>query len=205
MKDNKTQEAIWKAAEEEFLLKGFAGARTTEIARNAGVNHAMLHYYFKSKEQLFDYVMNQKMQQVQDSVAIVFQWEEIPVKERILEAMNRHFHFLCQNPTLPRFIINETITRPEYIEKLKDIGIHTLKEIVLRLQKDLDKAADEGTVCRIDAAELLMDIVSLNIFPFIVSPVLQSIQPGMDMDAFYERRRKENENTILQRLHPNKP
>ena len=62
MKDNNSQDRILKAAEEEFLMKGFAGARTTEIAKQAGVTHAMLHYYFNTKEQLFEQVMNEKMQ-----------------------------------------------------------------------------------------------------------------------------------------------
>ena len=73
MRDNKTEKIILQAAEEEFLLKGFAGARTTEIAQKAGVNHAMLHYYFNTKEQLFEQVMAEKMALFRDSVTSVFE------------------------------------------------------------------------------------------------------------------------------------
>lgn len=55
------EQAILEAAEQEFLNKGFAGARTTSIAEAAGVTHAMLHYYFRTKEQLFERILDEKM------------------------------------------------------------------------------------------------------------------------------------------------
>lgn len=88
-KTNKNQRKILATAEEEFLMKGFAGARTAEIAKGAGVTHAMLHYYFNSKEQLFEQVMNEKFLQLREMVAMVSASEELPVVERIVEVMRR--------------------------------------------------------------------------------------------------------------------
>lgn len=202
MKDKNTQKRILKVAEEEFLMKGFSGARITEIAQRVGVNHAMLHYYFNSKEQLFEQVMDEKIAQLQESVTTVFEVEDMPVVEKIVEVVVRHFEFLCQNPDLPRFVINEAIARPEYIEKIKQEALPVLKDSVAHLQRDLDAAARKGEVRQMDAATLLMDILSVNVFSFIVAPILSTANPDMDFPAYYNARCQENVQLILNRINP---
>ena len=164
MKDNKKQKRILEVAEEEFLMKGFSGARTVEIAERAGVSHSMLHYYYKTKEQLFEHVMSEKLQRLKESVATVFMIEDIPAVELVVELVVRHFEFLRENPDLPRFIINEMIMRPEYAEMMKREALPILKDAVARLQRKLDAAAKEGEVRTMEATTLLMDIVSVNLF-----------------------------------------
>ena len=66
------EQAILEAAEREFIVKGFAGARTTSIAEAAGVTHAMLHYYFRTKEQLFERILDEKMRLMGESVLAAF-------------------------------------------------------------------------------------------------------------------------------------
>ena len=201
MRDNKTEKIILQAAEEEFLLKGFAGARTTEIAQKAGVNHAMLHYYFNTKEQLFEQVMAEKMALFRDSVTSVFEQSDMPVLEQIKEAMSRHFDFVRQNPLLPRFIINEISVRPEYIESLKSKLLPIAGNAFRKLQHSLDEASARGEICQIDARTLMLDIVSLNLFVFIAHPIISQMQPVLgDLDAFYEARKQENINVIVKRL-----
>ena len=63
-----TEQSILKAAEKEFLKKGFSGSKTTEIAKEAGVTHAMLHYYFRTKENLFNKVFEEKARQLADTL-----------------------------------------------------------------------------------------------------------------------------------------
>lgn len=200
MRDNKTEQNILQAAEEEFLLKGFAGARTTEIAQKAGVNHAMLHYYFKTKEQLFDQVMADKIALFRDSVTRVFDQTDLPVVEQIKEAISMHFDFIRLNPMLPRFIINEISVRPEYIESLKKQMLPTAHKVFGQLQNSLDEAAGRGDICPIDALTLMLDIISLNLFVFIAYPIVQHIVPVEQLDAFYEARKQENINVIENRL-----
>lgn len=201
MRDNKTEKIILSAAEEEFLLKGFAGARTTEIAQRAGVNHAMLHYYFKTKEHLFDEVMADKINLFRSSVVSVFELSDMPVEELVVEAMSRHFDFLRANPMLPRFIINEVITRAEYMEKIKTVLLPIAGGVINKLQQKLDEAADRGEICKVDAFMLLMDIASLNLFVFVAHPIFASAQDMLgDIDAFYEQRKNENIELIVKRL-----
>ena len=206
MRDNKTEKIILQAAEEEFLLKGFAGARTTEIAQKAGVNHAMLHYYFNTKEQLFEQVMTDKITLFRDSVASVFEQSDLPVLQQIMEAMSRHFDFVRQNPLLPRFIINEISVRPEYIENIKSKLLPLASNVFSKLQHSLDEASARGEICQINALTLMLDIVSLNLFVFIAHPIITQMQPVLgDLDAFYEARKQENINIIVNRLKNNIP
>ena len=201
MRDNKTEKIILQAAEEEFLLKGFAGARTTEIAQKAGVNHAMLHYYFNTKEQLFEQVMTEKVALFRDSVTSVFEQSDLPVLQQIKEAMSRHFDFVRQNPLLPRFIINEISVRPEYIESLKSKLLPIAGNAFRKLQHSLDEASARGEICQIDARTLLIDVISMNLFVFIAHPIVTQMQPVLgDLNAFYEARKQENINVIVKRL-----
>ena len=201
MRDNKTEKIILQAAEEEFLLKGFAGARTTEIAQKAGVNHAMLHYYFNTKEQLFEQVMAEKIALFRDSVASVFEQSDMPILEQIKEAMSRHFDFVCQNPLLPRFIINEISVRPEYMESLRNKILPLAGSVFSKLQQSLDAASARGEICQIDARTLLIDVISMNLFVFIAHPIVAQMQPVLgDLNAFYEARKQENIHVITKRL-----
>ena len=201
MRDNKTEKIILQAAEEEFLLKGFAGARTTEIAQKAGVNHAMLHYYFHTKEQLFEQVMTEKVALFRDSVTSVFEQSDLPVLQQIKEAMSRHFDFVRQNPLLPRFIINEISVRPEYIESIKSKLLPIAGNAFRKLQHSLDEASARGEICQIDARTLLIDVISMNLFVFIAHPIVAQMQPVLgDLNAFYEARKQENIHVITKRL-----
>ena len=115
---NKEQE-ILEAAEREFIAKGFAGARTTSIAEAAGVTHAMLHYYFRTKEQLFERILDEKTRLMSQSVLTAFGQPDLPLQERIRDGVESHFDFIAANPDLPRFIVNEVFSRPERYEAMR--------------------------------------------------------------------------------------
>lgn len=202
MRTNKKEKVILEVAEKEFLQKGFAGARIVEIAERAEVSQSMLNYYFKSKEMLFDRVMTEKIRQLKESVTVVFGMDGITVVEKIKEVVERHFEFLCENPDLPRFVINELTVRPEYVKKIKDEGLPDLKNVVQILQHDLDAATSEGETAQIDAATLMMDILSLNFFTFIALPIFDSVIEGFDREEYLRQRVQENVHLILKRIKP---
>ena len=112
------EQAILEAAEREFIAKGFAGARTTSIAEAAGVTHAMLHYYFRTKEQLFERILDEKMRLMGESVLAAFGQPGLPLAERLRDGIERHFDFIMANPDMPRFIVNEVFSRPERYETM---------------------------------------------------------------------------------------
>ena len=202
MRTNKKEKVILEVAEKEFLQKGFAGARIVEIAERAEVSQSMLNYYFKSKEMLFDRVMTEKIRQLKESVTVVFGMDGITVVEKIKEVVERHFEFMCENPDLPRFVINELTVRPEYVKKIKDEGLPDLKNVVQILQRDLDAATSEGETAQIDAATLMMDILSLNFFTFIALPIFDYVIEGFDREEYLRQRVQENVHLILKRIKP---
>ena len=102
-----TESRILQAAEREFLTKGFAGARTTSIAEAAGVTHAMLHYYFRTKEKLFDRIISGKIELIKNLIFEAAIDSGLSIQEKIRMVMDRHLEFIAANPDLPRFIVGE--------------------------------------------------------------------------------------------------
>lgn len=196
------EQAILKAAECEFLAKGFAGARTTSIAEAAGVTHAMLHYYFRTKEQLFERILDEKMHLMGQSVLRAFGQSGLPLTERIRDGIERHFDFIVANPDMPRFIVNEVFSRPERYETMQ-MRMRKIAEVLIRdVQKDLDASAERGETEWVDVRMLMLDIISLNVFPFIAYPVVEPILGDMTADRkrFFEARKAENVEVIMRRL-----
>lgn len=199
-----TEERILEAAVQEFMAKGYAGARTTAIAEAAGVTHAMLHYYFRTKDKLFDRIIESKIGTLRDIMLSSLGDPTIPLFDKIKNAIESHQDFIAANPDLPRFIINEVLNRPDrmpmVIERLK----HHTPIVVESLQRQIDEYADRGLCRRVDAGMLMLDIVSLNIFPFSARPMVNALLGGMmeNPQAFVEARKKENVETIMKKLKP---
>ena len=155
------EQAILEAAEREFLAKGFAGARTTSIAEAAGVTHALLHYYFRTKEQLFDRILDEKLRLMGQTVLAAFGRRELPLLERLKEGIETHFDFIAANPDMPRFIGNEVFSRPERYEAMR-VRIRGITDAMIReLQSELDASAARGeTEGGVDVRMLMLDIIS---------------------------------------------
>lgn len=196
------EQAILAAAEQEFLTKGFDGARTTTIAAAAGVTHAMLHYYFRTKEGLFERVLDEKMHLMGQSVLAAFGQPELPLMERLRSGIERHFDFITANSDLPRFIVNEVFSRPDRYETMR-MRIREIADTLMRdLQRELDASAARGETEPMDVRMLMLDIISLNVFTFIAYPIIEPILGDFtdDRDLFFARRRAENVEVIMRRL-----
>lgn len=201
-RNGSTEEAIFRAAEKEFMEKGLEGARTVKIARNAGVTHSMLHYYFRTKEQLFNKIMQDKFRLIVESVLKVLGDESLPLLERIRQGMTDHFDFLVRNPELPRFMINHVLGNPEvYAAFQAEMGVNG-KGIILNLQAAIDKAAEQGEIESVDARSLAMDIMALNLFSLLAYQMGQHVlgYPVMSREEFFRIRKEENIETIIKRL-----
>ena len=98
----KTRAAILKAALEEFAHEGVTGARTDEIARRAGVNKALLYYYFKDKEGLYAAALDQVFSGLHQRVAGVLERADLPPRERLLLYAQTHFDYIASSPVYPR-------------------------------------------------------------------------------------------------------
>lgn len=199
-----TEENILEAAEKEFLLKGYAGARTTVIAEKAGVTHAMLHYYFRTKDKLFDKIIESKIGTLRDIMLDSVGDPSIPLFDKLKTAIEHHLDFIAANPELPKFMISEVLSNPEKLPIVLDSLRHHTPLMVESLQKQLDEYAAKGLCRKVDAGMLILDIVSLNIFPFMAKPMVNPLLNDMmsDRETFVEARKKENVETIMRKLKP---
>ena len=98
-----TEQIILEAAEAEFLEKGYGNTKTVAIARRAGVSHSMLHYYFRTKEQLFQKIFKEKVQILAQMFGGIFE-KDRPFTETVRLVVETQFNFVAQNPQLPPFI-----------------------------------------------------------------------------------------------------
>ena len=196
------EQAILEAAEHEFMEKGFEAAKTTKIASLAGVTHAMLHYYFRTKENLFDLVFDKKTRLLKESLFSAFDNPDMPLIEKIQTGMEAHFELIRANAHLPRFVLNELIYKPKRLKmlegKIKKISASVAGKISVEIEREVKK----GTINPIDPVTLMLDIASMNIFVFAVLPLLRTFAVGAydSEDAFLEARKKENVEIIMRRL-----
>ena len=197
-----TETRILQAAEKEFFSKGYSGARTASIAEAAGVTHAMLHYYFRTKDNLFERIVSEKINMLADIVLSAIGDADLPLKERLRQGIEQHFDFIAANRDLPRFIVNEVLSRPEQIEIMKKNTLYIVNNLLGNLQQEIDEYAAQGFCQQVDARMLLIDIISLNVFPFIAAPIVQGTigNSYANYDDFLAARKIENVETILNKL-----
>lgn len=199
-----TETRILRAAEHEFLSKGFDGARTTAIAEAAGVTHAMLHYYFRTKSRLFERIISEKANLLRIALSESIGDPSRSLEELLSDLISVHIDFISENPELPRFLLNELFPRSERSHVFFDRLTQYIPHIIIRLQKKIDMEADAGRCRRLDARMILLDVVSLNIFPFLVVPAINQISEGFlfDMKTLLQHRKQENLDTIMRKLKP---
>ena len=201
-KEKSKDQAILEAAEQEFLEKGFEATKTTKIASLAGVTHAMLHYYYRTKENLFDMVFDKKTKLLKESMFIVFDNPDMPFLEKVQTGIEAHFDFIRANPALPRFVINELIYKPKRMELLEARIKRVSGGILEKISAEIEREVKKGTINPIDPITLIVDVASMNVFVFAVMPLLRiiAIDSYGSEDAFLEARKKENVEIIMRRL-----
>ena len=168
------EQQILEAAEREFLEKGYDGARTTSIAKAAGVTHAMLHYYFRTKEQLFERFIDKKMSEVVPLLTHLFGNSDLPLVERIEKTISVHFDFVATNPDLPRFLINEILPYKERCDLFYS-KVANFLYFFNNLQREVNEAAARGEVEQFNVLLLFQSVLSLNIFPSLMINMIENL------------------------------
>jgi AcrR family transcriptional regulator len=166
--DTSTEEKIKKAAHVVFKKKGFAATRTRDIADEAGFNLALLNYYFRSKEKLFDIVMKESIQQFLKGIAGILNNTALSLTEKVSLVAENYTDLLLANPDLPLFILSEIKANPEKLAS--DLNF---KEIIMR--SHLFEQIQEATGKTINPIHFIINIISLTVFPFVASPLLRII------------------------------
>ena len=185
-----TEEKIKVAAKELFHQKGYAGTKTRDIAEKAGINLALLNYYFRSKEKLFGMVMKDGVKELFTTIREELYDKEGLLSDKIPKIVNIYFEILTENPNLPLFILGELQANPDKLaEELslpKDFLIKTV--LYQQLKAQLNATGQE----HIEPLQILLNILALTIFPFAAGPLLRTVThfPDDNFTAFLEERRK---------------
>ena len=199
-----TEQIILEAAEAEFLEKGFSNAKTVAIAKRAGVSHSMLHYYYRTKEQLFQKIFKEKVQALTQMFNVIFE-QNTDFTKILRLVMETQFKFIAQNPQLPMFIIREILTNKENREwAIKTLFPHIFP-FISTIEKMLNSEISKSKVRPIAIQDLLMNIVSINVSTFVALPVLkENLHFGNDemLENFLNERCESNVQFILNALRP---
>jgi TetR/AcrR family transcriptional regulator len=186
--DIQTEEKIFRAATEVFVEKGMDGARMQDIATRAGINKALLHYYFRTKEQLFNTVFELIARQVLKKFAPVFE-EGRSLEDKIRFFFREHISFLQQNPRLPVFILNEINRHPDRIRKL--VSQIDFRQVNVLLQQQHGHELHKYDITEEKLPQLMTTIASMSVFPFAARGLIKGIleNSGVDWDNYIEERK----------------
>jgi len=189
---DETESKIKAAAREIFLERGKDGARMRAIAERAGVNKALVHYYFRTKEKLYVAILKDILKEVITKLMNIP--ADIPFRDFLREFISNHIDFLNQHKNLLNFILWE-LREGEYT--FHDVVEDTIKnfEHMPRefFSERINEAIQKKEIRQVDPIHLIINLVSLDIFPFIASPVISSIL-GLsedEMAAILNERKKE--------------
>lgn len=177
---NATEEKILAAAEEVFHEKGFDGARMQEVADHAGINKGLLHYYFKTKDKLFEAIFSAAIHRMVTKIAAIMELE-LALEEKIGLIVDQYLALLLRNPLLPRFVLHELHKSPDAFIN-RHIGRQG-KEAFHHFAEAVEHEAAAGRIKAIDPRHLFMNMMSMLLFPFIGRPLLQVVT-GTTPDDF---------------------
>jgi AcrR family transcriptional regulator len=189
VKEASTEKRILDAARRVFIRKGMAGARMQEVADEAGINKALLHYYFRDKQRLFEGVFKGGAEQQFGCI-----WGALKDRTDLFDAItafvSAFIDRMVEDPLLPLFIAQEMNRDPEGLRAFIDRG-HMSRQHFVRL---VEEARVRGAIIDVDARDLLVNMMALSAHPFIARPMILHIH-GMN-EAAYHRMILERKRTV---------
>lgn len=197
-----TAQAILETAERLFLEKGFAMTSTVEIAKEVGCNQALVHYYYRTKENLFNVIFENKFRLFFQQIFDLNKTEQLTFKEKLRLIIESHFDMIRENPKLPLLIINELSRQPAHIHLLREKLIPVAGSFAAQLEKELQQEILAGKVRDVSLVDLIVTMVSLNVMLFLLMPVVGVAFQMSDIqkEMIFSSRRKEHVQIILNHL-----
>lgn len=184
--EKNTEAVIFDAARDVFTEKGFEGARMQEISEKAGINKALLHYYYRTKEKLFDAIFKKVFGDFFSKVTGIFENDE-PLVDKIKFFVEHYIDFISRNPQIPSFIIHELARNPKRAVEMLGNKTGLIKNNTLgKFSEMINKEIEKGNIIPIDPEQLIVNIIGLCIFPFVAKPILIGIIFKNDKKKFNE-------------------
>lgn len=167
--DKNTESKILNAAKNVFQSKGMDGSRMQEIADSAGINKALLHYYYRSKQVLFEAVFSNAFSLIAPQLNKILN-DDTDLFEKIRNFAKNYISFIQKHPYLPNFVINELNRNPEFVIKLKEKKDFPKLE---NFTNQINEYVAQGLIRPISPEQLFMNLLSLNLFPVIGAPLFK--------------------------------
>ncbi|MCB0632467.1 MAG: TetR/AcrR family transcriptional regulator [Saprospiraceae bacterium] len=167
-----TKEKIKLAAKEIFIQKGFAGARMEDISKASGINKALLHYHFTSKENLFEQIFDEAFFEIMPRLHAVLLTEG-EVMDKIDAFVDEYIATIRQNPHIPLFVIHELSQAPDrFLQKIKSHpGLPNVASLIMEVMT----AMEEGKIRSYPPLHLVMNVLSMCVFPFVARPIIRTV------------------------------
>ncbi len=172
--------AILKAAVGEFAQEGVAGARIDAIARSAGVNKALLYYYFEDKEALYRAVLDQVFGGVRAAIHDALS-QQVPPREKLACYICAHFDYIASNPQYPRLVQAEFLRAGRDPSRLEHIARHYFRPVFLELSGLLEAGARSGDFRKVDPTHFIPSMISVIVFYFNTAPIMKLMTGGDPM------------------------
>jgi AcrR family transcriptional regulator len=187
--DQESRERILDAAHTVFLRRGTANSRTQEIAAEAGVNKALVHYYFGTKAALADAIFERALSSLLPRIFGILADPTRSIEDKVPAIVREQIDFHSARPYFAGYLLSELHAQPERISRL--IVRHGRVPLDV-IRRQLREAAMAGTVRRISAEQFVVNLMALLIFPFAIRPALSEM---LSLDAtrwraFVEERRR---------------
>jgi len=199
------EQRIREVAQKLFFKQGYALTSTTQIAKEVGCTQALVHYYYRTKENLFRQIF---LEQIQAALGVIGQslMNEESFDKFIEQAISMYFDALMNNPRLPFFVLEELVSNPARRQYLRENFIRKPAYYMLYMQFDarLRKEQEEGRLVKMDPFDLLMTIASLTVFTFLAMPVFQDLLSKTDeqVHQFILHRKAEITRLVLKGIKP---
>lgn len=201
MQKNNMEEQILLVAKELFMQYGYEGVSTTQVAKAVGCNQALVHYYYRTKQNLFKIICQQEIQKMLKILADIPQ-EDISFENFIERIIDAQIGFLKNNPDAPFFIIGELRHNSEVLKMMKELFSEFGKEILRKIRMFVEMKQKKGELNDVSIEDLLIDIVSLDVMSFVGQILFTQI---LEMDSqtqedFLERRKTHIKKLILSNI-----
>lgn len=191
------------AARKVFTHKGLAGARMEDIAKEAGINRALLHYYFRSKEKMFELVFQQRVREFFFGLAGIINGP-LALEEKIKAVVAHDIDMIRSQPDLPIFLMQELALRPERLVQMAAASGASPSGMMKSWKQQVKLAVEKKVIRPIDGGQLLINVMSLCVYPFIAKPMIKAIQELDDaqFDRMIIKRKQEIVEFVMNSIKP---
>lgn len=199
--DLNSEQKILEAAKNVFIEKGFDGARMQDIANEAQINKALVHYYYRSKEDLFAKIFDLFSSQILPNIESVVS-SELTILEKIEKIIHNYIDFIAINPRIPVFILSELHKNPEKVSSIlnKTTNFPKIQQFAFQLMLEMQL----GKLKPVNPIHFMLNLLSLCIFPFIARPMIQNIMnlKSEEFEIILQQRKQEVTQFMIAALRP---